>query len=64
MNTNSPLLSIITVVYNNSELLEKTILSISEQTYSSIEYIIIDGRSTDFTIEVIKKHEDELFLDI
>lgn len=54
------LISIITVVYNSEEFLEKTIQSILSQTYSNIEYIIIDGGSTDGTIDIIKKYEDKI----
>ncbi len=53
-------LSIITVVYNGEEYLEQTIQSVLNQTYKNIEYIIIDGASTDGTIDIIKKHEDKL----
>ena len=49
-----PLVSVITVCYNATTVIEATILSIIGQTYSNIEYIIIDGGSTDGTIEVIK----------
>jgi glycosyltransferase involved in cell wall biosynthesis len=52
----SPRLSIITVVYNNVAAIERTILSIINQTYPHIEYIIIDGNSTDGTLEVISKY--------
>jgi glycosyltransferase involved in cell wall biosynthesis len=53
---NKPLLSIITVVYNSDHLIEKTILSVKSQTYENIEYIIIDGNSSDNTLEIIKKY--------
>lgn len=52
-----PLLTIITVVYNGQMFLEKTVQSILNQTYDNIEYIIIDGGSTDGTINIIKKYE-------
>lgn len=51
----TPLISIITVVYNGKNVLEKTIQSVLNQTYQSIEYIIIDGGSTDGTVEMIKR---------
>jgi glycosyltransferase involved in cell wall biosynthesis len=53
-----PLVSIITVVFNGEKYLEKTIHSIIKQTYNNIEYIIIDGGSSDGTIEIIKNYED------
>lgn len=49
--------SIITICYNSEQHLEQTILSVKNQSYSNIEYIIIDGGSTDNTINIIKKHE-------
>ncbi len=52
-----PLISIITVVYNGEKFLEKTIQSVINQTYKNIEYIIIDGGSTDGTVDIIKKYE-------
>jgi glycosyltransferase involved in cell wall biosynthesis len=58
--TNNPMISIITVVYNAVFTLEQTILSIINQTYRDIEYIIVDGGSTDGTINIIKKYEDKL----
>ncbi len=53
-------LSIITINKNNAYGLRKTIQSVINQTYSNIEYIIIDGASTDGSIDVIKKFEDKI----
>lgn len=50
-------ITIITVCYNASSCIEKTIQSIINQTYSNIEYIIIDGKSTDSTLNLIRKYE-------
>jgi len=55
-----PLISIITIVFNNEKHLENTILSIISQTYDNVEYIIIDGGSTDGTLDIIKKHEAQI----
>ena len=60
MTAVQPTLSIITVVYNNARDIERTLLSVINQTYKAIEYIVIDGRSTDGTTEVIKKYEDRI----
>lgn len=53
-----PLISIITVVYNGEKTLEQTIQSVINQNYKNIEYIIVDGASTDGTLDIIKKHEE------
>ncbi len=60
MKKNNPKISIITVVYNGEKYLEDTIKSVINQTYSNIEYIIIDGGSTDGTVDIIKKYEDKI----
>jgi len=55
-----PKLSVITIVYNNVKDIERTMLSILNQSYLNIEYIVIDGASTDGTLEVIKKYENRI----
>ena len=50
--------SIITVCFNSESTIEDTILSIMKQDYKNIEYIIIDGKSTDSTVEIVKKYND------
>ncbi|GHT63960.1 glycosyl transferase [Bacteroidia bacterium] len=57
---NNPKISIVTVTYNAVSVLEETILSIINQIYNNIEYIVIDGGSTDGTLDIIKKYEDRL----
>lgn len=57
-HNNLPKLTIVTVTRNCELTLEQTILSIINQTYSNIEYIIIDGASTDKTKLILKKFED------
>jgi glycosyltransferase involved in cell wall biosynthesis len=58
---NNPLVSIITVVFNGVKHIEQTIQSVFRQTYPHIEYIIVDGGSTDGTVPVIKKYEHQLY---
>lgn len=53
-------ISIITVVRNNKETIKNAIESVLGQTYKNIEYIVIDGLSTDGTIEVIRHYEDKI----
>lgn len=52
--------SIITVVYNGENTIEDAIMSVASQNYSNIEHIIIDGLSTDNTLERIEKHLDKV----
>ena len=53
-------LSIITINYNNAEGLRKTLASVASQTYADIEHIIVDGGSTDGSVEVIREYEQSL----
>lgn len=53
-----PKISIITVVRNGEQYIESAIKSIISQTYENIEYIVIDGKSSDGTVEIIKEFED------
>jgi glycosyltransferase involved in cell wall biosynthesis len=59
-NSDSPLLSVITVVRNSAEQLEFTIRNIINQSFKDFEYIVIDGGSRDGTVEVLKKHQNNI----
>ena len=51
-------LSVITVTYNAQDTLERTLKSVQEQSYSSVEHIIMDGKSKDHTIELIRRYKN------
>ena len=57
MKENNERISIVTIVYNGVKTIEKTMMSILNQTYENVEYIIIDGGSNDGTLDLIKKYE-------
>lgn len=56
-----PKLSIITIVYNNVHDIERTVLSVLNQSYSNIEYLVIDGASNDGTMDILRQYESRIF---
>lgn len=60
MTKNMPLVSIITVVFNGERYLEETIESVINQSYENIEYIVIDGNSTDRTVEILEQYDGKI----
>lgn len=57
---NGPLISYVTIVKNNSATIARTIESVLAQTYKNVEHIILDGVSTDGTLDIIKKYENQI----
>lgn len=56
----NPKISIITITYNSEKTLEETIQSVVFQKYDNLEYLIIDGGSTDRTLDIVKKYQDKI----
>jgi glycosyltransferase involved in cell wall biosynthesis len=59
-NHNLPLISVVTVVFNGKEHIEDCMKSVLAQTWKNIEYIIIDGGSTDGTLDLLRKYDDKI----
>ena len=52
--------TVVTVCYNAATIIEDTILSVLSQNYDAMEYIVIDGGSSDGTVDIIKKYSDRI----
>lgn len=59
-NNRHPLISIVTVVLNGGTTLERSVLSVINQNYADYEYLILDGGSTDSTLDIIRKYQDKI----
>jgi len=56
-DVNLPLVSVITPSYNQGHFIEENILSVKSQDYPNIEHVVVDGGSSDMTVEILKKYE-------
>jgi glycosyltransferase involved in cell wall biosynthesis len=56
----NPKISIITVCFNAEKTIEETIKSVIDQTYKNIEYIVVDGKSKDYTLKIVKKYKKHI----
>jgi len=59
-SSSDPLITVITVVFNGAEFLEETIKSVINQSYNNVEFIIVDGGSTDGTLEILNKYNNKI----
>lgn len=59
-NKNLPLISVVTVVYNGEQYIQSCIDTVASQTYDNVEHIIIDGGSTDRTVEILRENDERV----
>ncbi len=60
MHSDKPLISVVTILLNEAPYIEETISSVINQTYDNIEYLVIDGGSTDGSLDIIKKYDSDI----
>jgi glycosyltransferase involved in cell wall biosynthesis len=60
MNTSPPPVSVITVCLNSARTIERTIGSVRDQDHPAVEYVVVDGGSTDGTLEILERHRDRV----
>jgi glycosyltransferase involved in cell wall biosynthesis len=58
LSSERPLVTIVTPCYNSEAFIEETILSVRGQTYPNVEHIVVDGGSSDGTLDIIRRHQD------
>ena len=56
----TPKISIITISFNSEKTIEETIRSVVSQNYANLEYVIIDGGSTDSTLKIVEKYRNKI----
>jgi GT2 family glycosyltransferase len=56
----TPLVSVVTIVFNGERYIERAILSVLSQSYDNIEYVVVDGGSSDATLDILRKYDNEL----
>ena len=64
MTAHAPLVSIVTPSYNQAPFLEETLRSVQRQDYPRIEHLVIDGGSTDGSVEILRRHRHKVWTNV